>query len=411
MKYSPAQTERIGQRVVIVSALAQFIIFGIRLSFPAFFAEFILTEQWSSEAGASIFSVSMLMFAFGSVPGGILLDRFGPRIVFSGGAILLATGLILSGFASNITHLIITYSMIGGAGLSVVGLGPTAANISVWIPPARRGRAIGIAFASTGLGSLIFVPLSTYMIGTIGWRNAYFILGGIVLCVVVPLMAFGLVRHPSQTKNEPEPLSNPDEGQRTGWRLYAFSPIFWILMILAFTTMGPVRSLTVHQIAIMELSGISRQIASYAVGLAGFLTIITFTGWGFVSDKFGRLWAFVPGALCLMGAVAVLWMLDTTQSNIMLYLYAILLALGEGSRSSQVTTLASDVYQDNNPGTINGWVGSMFGLGASFGPWVVGLLYDRSGAYFQGLSLVVILTVVSIISYAMIVRMRRYATV
>ncbi|MEM9950126.1 MAG: hypothetical protein AAF846_00890 [Chloroflexota bacterium] len=42
MTYTPAQTERIGRRVVIVSALAQFIIFGIRLSFPAFFAEFIV---------------------------------------------------------------------------------------------------------------------------------------------------------------------------------------------------------------------------------------------------------------------------------------------------------------------------------------------------------------------------------
>ncbi|MEO1288042.1 MAG: MFS transporter [Chloroflexota bacterium] len=402
MTYTPAQTERIGRRVVIVSALAQFIIFGIRLSFPAFFAEFILVEGWSSEAGASIFSVSMLLFALGSVPGGILLDRFGPKVVFTSGALLLALGLFLSGFASNITQLTISYGVIGGAGLSVIGLGPTAANIAAWIPPSSRGRAIGIAFAGTGLGSLVFVPLSTYLIGTMGWRNAYVVLGIIVICVVVPLFILGLVKHPSQGKNT-NTKSTSEEA--VNWRFYALSPIFWMLIILAFFTMGPVRSLTVHQIALLEIAGISRELASIAVGLAGFLTILAFTGWGFISDKFGRLWAYGSGAICLIGGVIVLWILSTMPNPILLFVYPVLLALGEGSRSSQVTALASDAYQGRGLGTINGWVGSMFGLGAAFGSWIVGLTYDLTDSYSYGLLIVASMTVLSMIAFWQVQRL------
>lgn len=397
MTLSTKQTNRIGRRIVLVSALAQFIIFGIRLSFPTFFAEFILVEQWSSEAGSRIFSVSMVMFALGSVPGGLLLDRYGPRLVFSGGVLLLAMGLLLSGFATDINQLTITYGVIGGAGLAVIGLGPTAANIAAWVPPAQRGRAIGIAFASTGLGSLIFVPLSTALISAFDWRTAYMILGGIALGVVFPLMAFGQVRHPSQRPNQRKLKSQP--AAQTSNNNILRSPIFLILMLLAFTTMGPVRSLTVHQIAYMELSGISRELASVIVGLAGFLTILAFTGWGVVSDRFGRLWAFVPGALCLIAAVGVLWMLPQSQSTPLLMTYSLLLALAEGSRSSQVTALASDAFDGRGLGFVNGAVGSMFGLGAAFSPWIVGLTFDATRSYNIGFAVVITLALLSIAAY------------
>ena len=50
-------------RIVLVCFLSLFIIFGIRLSFSVFFAEFVLVEGWSNEASAAIFGLNMLVFA------------------------------------------------------------------------------------------------------------------------------------------------------------------------------------------------------------------------------------------------------------------------------------------------------------------------------------------------------------
>jgi len=61
-------------RIVIVSFLSIFIIFGIRLSFSVFFAEFVLVEGWSNEASAAIFSLNMLVFAATAPLAGIALD-------------------------------------------------------------------------------------------------------------------------------------------------------------------------------------------------------------------------------------------------------------------------------------------------------------------------------------------------
>lgn len=389
-KLSQPHNQRTAQRIVLVSAIAVFIIFGIRLSFSVFFAEFVNSEGWSNEASATIFSASMLTFALASTPAGILLDRFGPRLTFTSGAFLLAGGLFLSSRVTTVGQLAFAYGVVGGLGLSVIGLGPVAANISAWVPPARRGRAIGIAFAGTGLGTLFFVPLSTSLIDRFGWRGAYTALALVCLLVLAPLLAFGQQRPPQRL----QPARTPSSTDR--WQQLLMDPLLWVLLIVSFTALSPLRTLTVHQIAYMESVGIERSVAAQYVGLAGFLTGGTFIGWGFISDRFGRVVAFSLGALCLMGAVGILFQLQTTSATLPLVAYSILLALGEGTRSSQTTAIASDIFQHEGLGRVNGIVGAMFGLGAAFGPWLVGRLTDRTGSYTPGLIAVLVMTLISL---------------
>ena len=74
-------------RIVVVCSLSLFIIFGIRLSFSVFFAEFVLVEGWSNETSAAIFSLNMLFFALTAPLAGLALDRYGPRPVFRAGRV------------------------------------------------------------------------------------------------------------------------------------------------------------------------------------------------------------------------------------------------------------------------------------------------------------------------------------
>ena len=172
-------------------------------------------------------------------------------------------------------------------------------------------------------------------------------------------------------------------------------------------TMGPVRSLTVHQIAYMESAGVERAAAANVVGLAGLLTSGFFVGLGWVSDRFGRATAYAIGAAGLFGAVGMLVVIRAVDAPLALILYALFFAMGEGARSSQTTALASDVFQRQGLGLINGLVGGLGGLGAALGPWLVGRLRDESGSYDGGLLVVVAMVVVSLITYVYVARSRR----
>jgi len=386
-------------RIVIVCSLSIFIIFGIRFSFSVFFAEFVLVEGWSNEASAAIFSLSMLCVAVSAPLAGLALDRYGPRPVFGVGVCMMAAGLALSSRANTLTDLLLAYGILDGCGVGVTGLGPMASVVAGWTTPAQRGRAIGIAFAGTGLGSLVFVPLTNLLITLFDWRGAYIVLSLICVFVVLPLMVFGLEKPPATPRLHGRSLAG-----RVAWRQLLRLPQFWALLVVGLTAMGPVRSLTVHQIAYMESAGVERSTAANIVGLAGLLTSLFFIAFGWVSDRFGRMVAFTIGAAGLLGAVGMLFLLPTIGGAGVLLPYAVFFALGEGTRSSQTTALASDVFYGQGLGFINGLMGGMFGLGAALGPWLVGRLRDESGTYEGGLLMVVMMVLVSIAGFRFVVR-------
>lgn len=381
-------------RIVIACALSLFVIFGIRLSFSVFFAEFVTTEGWSSEAAAAIFSLNMLFFALTAPLAGLALDRWGPRPVFGVGVLLMAVGLGWSGRAATLNDLLLSYGVIAGCGLGITGLGPVASVVAGWTTRAQRGRAIGIAFAGTGLGSLVFVPLVNWLITQFAWRGAYNVLSLLCIGLLLPLMVIGLKRPPS---GHSQP--SPESSAKTPWRNLLRQGSFWALMAVGLTALGPVRSLTVHQIAYMESAGVLRDTAAAVVGFGGLLTSGSFVFIGWVSDRFGRAAAFTLGACGLLGAVAMLALLPVAGSLALLPCYALFFALGEGSRSSQATALASDAFQSQGLGFINGLLGGMFGIGAALGPWLVGRLRDESGGYESGLLVIAMMVLASLAAF------------
>ena len=389
---------RSAPRIVIVCSLSLFIIFGIRLSFSVFFAEFVLVEGWSNEAAAAIFSLNMLAFSVTAPLAGIALDRYGPRPVFGVGVCLMAAGLWLSGQATTLQDMFLSYGLIEGCGLGITGLGPVASVVAGWTTRAQRGRAIGIAFAGTGLGSLVFVPLANLLIEQFEWRGAYLVLAMLCLFLLLPLMVFGLRKPPTGPKQRGQPSAAPV----TPGRMLR-NPLFWALMIVGLTALGPVRSLTVHQVAYMESAGVTRATAANIVGFAGLLTSLAFIGLGWVSDRFGRFMAFGIGASGLLGAVGMLLLMRAEPKLVVLIAYALCFALGEGTRSSQSTALASDVFQRQGLGLINGLMGGMFGLGAALGPWLVGRLRDESGSYDGGLMVIVVMVLISVAGFLFVV--------
>ncbi|MCP4358049.1 MAG: MFS transporter [Chloroflexi bacterium] len=379
-----------GWIIVAVCGFVLLITFGIRLSFAVFFVVLLDKFGWARADTSLIFSVSMIVFMLASTLAGIALDKWGVRRVFSVGAGLLAIGLLLSSRIHTLTQLTFTYGVIAGLGITILGLGPQASVIARWFVR-RRGLAIGMTFAGTGLGTLLLTPGTAVLISQIGWRHAYIALALLTLLMIPFILLFlrlspnlmGLFpdgERPSATY--PRHINSSTQ---TGWTMPQIvrSPAFWLLILAGLGAIGPLRMLTVHQLATMADSGVDRILAASIVGLTGAVTAVAFIFWGSLSDRIGRRQAYTLGSLCLLAAILILGSLQAASGTIWLLAYALMLGLGEGSRASLVTAVASDLFPGPALGTVNGAVGSAFGAGAALFPWLAGRLFDQSGSYNQ----------------------------
>jgi len=390
-----------GWVIVLVGGLTLFVAFGVRLSFSVFFVALLDEFGWSRAGTALIFSTSMVVFTLASTPSGMALDRWGVRRVFGAGAGLLGVGLLLSSRTQTLPSLALTYGVIAGLGLTILGLGPQASVVSRWFIR-RRGIAIGLTFSGTGLGALLLIPLSAFLIGKIGWQSTYIVLAVLSLALIAIIVAFlrlspdlvGL--HPDGDKPD-QSHQNPSTAPAVGWTMAQVirSPAFWFVIIASLVSIGPLRMLTVHQLAVIEDGGVDRMFAASIIGLTGAVTIFAFIFWGGLSDRIGRRWAYLLGSICLLAAIGLLANLPANGTTTWLILYALMLGLGEGSRSSLITAVASDLFPGDALGAVNGAVGSAFGAGAALFPWLAGRIYDQSASYTLAFQLAAVAILIS----------------
>ena len=111
------------------------------------------------------------------IPVGLLVDRFGGKIVNALGIGLWSAATVLTGFAPNFPFMLGT-RMVMGMGESTSW---PASNriIREWFPASERGLANGIFGAGSAAGPAIGAIVISYLVGSYGWRTGFFVAGSV----------------------------------------------------------------------------------------------------------------------------------------------------------------------------------------------------------------------------------------
>src|ERR1044072_2173773 len=200
----------------------------------------LFTQPLTAGLGVSLpelqitFSMLIVVQTFLSPWQGVLVDRFGPRVLLS--ICVLVTGLswILAAQASSLTMLYLTYGLLGGIGTGIVYVG-VVGHMVQWFPD-RRGLATGIVAAGYGMGALLTTVPVAAMLKDVGYKPAL-VRYGLMFIAVGVLAAQGL-RSANPKSQIPNPKSQsgsriPDPASRD-WRPSAMlrTPIFWLMFVM-----------------------------------------------------------------------------------------------------------------------------------------------------------------------------------
>lgn len=141
-----------------------------------------------------LLSAFSLSYGFAQLPSGMLLDRFGPRIVLGAGLIFWSLMQALTGMVNSFSHFILLRI---GLGIGEAPFMPAGVkSINDWYVQKERGTAVGVFNSSTVLGQAIAPPALVLMQIAWGWRTMFVVIG--LAGIVVGLCWYAWYRNRAQ---------------------------------------------------------------------------------------------------------------------------------------------------------------------------------------------------------------------
>ena len=345
------------------------VIFGVSYSFAAFFENFA-KEFAAQRADVSwIFGLCGLVYFVLGAGGGMLADRWGPRMVCMTGMVFIAMGLFLTSLAQSLATVYLSYGLLVGLGIALVYT-PSIACVQPWFNK-RRGLASGIASAGVGAGTLILPVVVSYLLIEVNWREALQMMSAGVLLIGLTA-GFLLKRAPNLSGNTSGPLP--------GLTLSATlkTPSFkWLYM-------GTLLGAPVMFVPFAHISAAARDAGvpdAQAVGLVGLIGIGSLVGRfaiGWLADRMGRIKTLML-MQGLMGLSYLVW--AGAQDPWMFAVFALWFGLSYGSIVSLLPAICMDLFGGRAVSAIIGTLYTGAALGNLLGPVLAGQVFDMTQSY------------------------------
>jgi MFS family permease len=369
--------------VVILGAMLLFSSNAYNQTFGVFFKPITNNFGWTRATMSGAFAIRSLVCAVFVVPMGYWADRYGPRWVLMPCFILLGAGMIAIAKVTTIWQLY----LIQGAGIGIGMSGPFVcimSTVAKW-HESRRGLALGIASAGTGLSSIIFPLVATQLIQAKGWQFAIFIIGLIILAIGIPASLI-MKDPPNKIKRK---LPSNDKASRGLFDILGLLPQFlkkpaFLSIIIMFMLIGAIGNMLYnHLVNYATDIGITALVAAGMMSAMGVASTIGRLGIGAISDRIGTK---RDTAMCCI-LLAVSCLLLVTKVPALMWVAAALFGIGFGGSMPLVPAIMGERVGIEQLSTATG-VGSIgIFIGAALGPWLGGFIYDVSGSYLWALLL------------------------
>jgi len=356
--------------------------------FTAVFEPIVNEFGWSYTQISLAASLRGLGMALSVPLVGLLVDRWGPRRLLCGGAIVTGLGLML---LSRITSL----GMLYGA-FVLVSIGMSACSSTVlmtaivnWFQR-KAGIALGIMACGYGFSGLLVLVI-VRLIDVFGWQMAMAILAVGMLVIGLPVAL--LFRHkPEQYGYQPDGEENgtvilgkglvPVQGAGVdiGVKQALKSSAFWHITLAVACGGMVIGAVITHVMPYLSSIGIARTSSSLGAFAIGLLSLVGRLGFGWLADRADKRW-LATGAFVLTSLGLLFFGYVANRGIRLLVPFVILFGIGYGGMITLRPALLREYFGRTRFGTLHGFSMAMMSLAGILGVSLPGWVFDNWGSY------------------------------
>ncbi len=386
-----------GWVVVFVSFLCHMFIFAVpTLMLPQLYGPMIDQFGWTRSDVTLIASAKFTSGAIVAFFVGQFIQKFGTRVTTFLAALITGLAMMSFIFVTEIWHLVLIGVFLGIGSLALV------INIKVLVSrwfQGNLGLALGLALLGTaGVGpSLTFVlePL----INEYGWRMSVAILSIGIWFFALPIFLIFAREKPMDMGLETEGISADIKSKLDGLpeKFKDFTGTLktrtFIAMSIGVFLIGFVdQGLLQHTVEFLDKdAGLGRDMARYGFSLLMTISLAGKVGFGWVFDRLA-----VKGVMiCYLSiglGVALAFPVGGLET---LIAFCVARGISHGGTIVDVPYLCRQAF---GPAILARTIGTMtmvLSAGFALGPYVIGLIYDRTGSYNGAFYLCILLSLIA----------------
>jgi MFS family permease len=374
------------KKIVVVLCLGWAVIWIYRTVLTPIFPEIQATIGTHSNAEMGLIA-SFYFFAYTGmqIPAGILVDKFGKKVVLIPGFCLFIIATLLIGNATSLT-MIYAGSLLAGMGCGSY-YGSAYSLSSENIPLERRGLATAIINSGSALGMAIGLIASSLLVKSMGmdWQIMLFIITG--LLVVMTLVFFLVIKGGSYTASlaaspaaaTATPMAETEEASG----LFSLRMISAYVMYFA-TCYGYYMIVTWLPSFLQQERGFEGVAIGFSAALVAFASVPGALFFSRMSDRFRAKKVQLIIFLQICAAVTLVCTVispDSTTLLVSLILYGL---LGKLAVDPIMISFVADNAPKKGYGTSFG-VFNFFGMSSSvIAPFLTGVISDSTGSKVMG---------------------------
>lgn len=329
-------------------------------------------------------SIMILMAIFTAPLIGLLIDKVGARRVALISIPLYGLTLASLSLAGDA---IWTY-YLAWACMSILAAGtlPIAwTRVAIGWFDRRRGIALGLTLAGTGIAATFGPSYATHLIENFGWRKAYVLLALTISCIAIPVVG-SLLREP-----QPREQRNGVEGAAKIAGLTLSQAIrryrFWAMSIGLVLAASGISGLITNSVSMLIDSGLQ---ATSAAGYAGLIGVSVISGRLIAGYLLDRFWAPAIAAIFLAApALSALFFANLGAGDWQISAAMIVLGLAAGAELDLMAFLVSRYFGLRHYGALYGALYVAFSIGAGLAPFGFAKAFDYFGDYSTILNIIV----------------------
>ena len=342
----------------------------------------LLMPTWETELGWERTFVSgggavmLIVMAVGAPVAGLLLDRFGSRIVYVVALAIIALSTLATAGMTQGWHFILVYCVIGGIGFAAISAPMIATSVVLYFEE-NRGLATGIAASGATGGQLVLMPLLALGATALGWRASFVVLGLAVIAIGV--LAFYVVRRKAGGTAR-SGRDETDDSLYEKLRTVASNRTVWLLFggffVCGFTTVGAIR---VHLLPYAAACGFPPIESATAFGVLATFSMIGMIAYGSLSDRYHR--PMLLASIYFLRAFCFILLMYIGNDISLLFIFAVIFGIFDFSAFPVVASIVATHVGLRIMGLTMGILFAGHSLGGAVGAFLGGWLYDMFARY------------------------------